>query len=120
MALAAHAASAGGSEAVWPSGRVKATRKKYAKPTANPTPTLAHALGGELERPRAGELPARAVPDGGLGLDQARKSEVGIELVDGEAPERLLARRHAIDVVEAGAPVEPDLAPHEHAGRAAP
>src|SRR5438552_4076228 len=44
MALAAHAASAGGSEPVWPSGRVKATRKKYAKPTANPTPTLAAKL----------------------------------------------------------------------------
>src|SRR5207249_3387654 len=75
---------------------------------------------GELERARAAQLPARAVPGGGVGLDQPREPEIGVELVDGEAPERLLAGRHAVDVVEAGAPMEPDLAAREHAGRAAP
>src|SRR5947209_9615479 len=50
-------------------------------------PLFARAVRGELERACADQLPARAVPDGGLGLDQAGESEVAVELVDGEAPE---------------------------------
>src|SRR5262249_45967496 len=78
---------------------------------------LASVLAAELERSAALELPLVARPGRCVGVDHPGGAEVRAELVDREPYQLPAARRDAIDVVEAGAPVVPVLAAGEDPGR---